>query len=283
MHPRFGSGPRSSRSPPTGRASRRRPTPSSCPRTRTRSTRCPQCSRRVAQRQRNQPLPGCRGHPPARAPGRSGSRSASTRCTSAPARCRSSRSCIQAAAGARRRGRLRLAFLRGLPGPGHGRRRDERAGSRTARTAGTTCPRWPPPSPTAPASSSSARPNNPTSTIVTAGEFAAFMAEVPPTTCSCCSTRRTSSSSRMPLPSTARTFCSRYPNLVVLRTFSKAYGLAGLRIGYAVGAGVHPGCRARHRDPAVGDRAGAARRPRLARPRGRAARAGRANHGRCAS
>ncbi len=27
----------------------------------------------------------------------------------------------------------------------------------------------------------------------------------------------------------------RYPNLVVLRTFSKAYGLAGLRIGYAVG------------------------------------------------
>jgi histidinol-phosphate aminotransferase len=28
---------------------------------------------------------------------------------------------------------------------------------------------------------------------------------------------------------------ARYPNLVVLRTFSKAYGLAGLRIGYAVG------------------------------------------------
>ncbi|HEV7813132.1 MAG TPA: aminotransferase class I/II-fold pyridoxal phosphate-dependent enzyme, partial [Leifsonia sp.] len=27
----------------------------------------------------------------------------------------------------------------------------------------------------------------------------------------------------------------RYPNLVVLRTFSKAYGLAALRIGYAVG------------------------------------------------
>ena len=25
-----------------------------------------------------------------------------------------------------------------------------------------------------------------------------------------------------------------YPNLVVLRTFSKAYGLAGLRVGYAV-------------------------------------------------
>ena len=28
---------------------------------------------------------------------------------------------------------------------------------------------------------------------------------------------------------------ARYPNLVVLRTFSKAYGLAGLRVGYALG------------------------------------------------
>jgi histidinol-phosphate aminotransferase len=31
------------------------------------------------------------------------------------------------------------------------------------------------------------------------------------------------------------TLSGRYPNLVVARTFSKAYGLAGLRIGYAVG------------------------------------------------
>jgi histidinol-phosphate aminotransferase len=31
-------------------------------------------------------------------------------------------------------------------------------------------------------------------------------------------------------------FCDAYPNLVVLRTFSKAYGLAGLRVGYLVGA-----------------------------------------------
>lgn len=28
----------------------------------------------------------------------------------------------------------------------------------------------------------------------------------------------------------------RYPNLVILRTFSKAFGLAGLRVGYAIGA-----------------------------------------------
>jgi histidinol-phosphate aminotransferase len=32
-----------------------------------------------------------------------------------------------------------------------------------------------------------------------------------------------------------RGLLDRYANLVVLRTFSKAYGLAGLRIGYAVG------------------------------------------------
>ena len=36
-------------------------------------------------------------------------------------------------------------------------------------------------------------------------------------------------------PSTASPLLERYPNLVVLRTFSKAYGLAGLRVGYAVG------------------------------------------------
>jgi histidinol-phosphate aminotransferase len=29
-------------------------------------------------------------------------------------------------------------------------------------------------------------------------------------------------------------FLRRYPNLVVTRTFSKAYGLAGLRVGYAI-------------------------------------------------
>ena len=31
--------------------------------------------------------------------------------------------------------------------------------------------------------------------------------------------------------------CRRFPNLFVTRTFSKAYGLAGLRVGYALG---HP-------------------------------------------
>jgi len=77
-------------------------------------------------------------------------------------------------------------------------------------------------------------PNNPTSTIVTGREFEAFMAKVPETVL-------------VVLDEAYREFVTdphavdglplleRYPNLVVLRTFSKAYGLAGLRIGYAVG------------------------------------------------
>jgi histidinol-phosphate aminotransferase len=77
-------------------------------------------------------------------------------------------------------------------------------------------------------------PNNPTGTVVTADEFEAFMAKVP--------------ADRLVLLDEAynefvrdeasvdgRALIGRYPNLVILRTFSKAYGLAGLRVGYAIG------------------------------------------------
>jgi len=77
-------------------------------------------------------------------------------------------------------------------------------------------------------------PNNPTSTTVTADEFAAFMARVPETVL-------------VVLDEAYGEFVTdaaaaegfgllvRHPNLVVLRTFSKAFGLAGLRVGYAAG------------------------------------------------
>ncbi len=77
-------------------------------------------------------------------------------------------------------------------------------------------------------------PNNPTSAIVTGLEFETFMAKVSDTVL-------------VVLDEAYREFVTdphaveglplleRYPNLVVLRTFSKAYGLAGLRVGYAVG------------------------------------------------
>ena len=87
-------------------------------------------------------------------------------------------------------------------------------------------------------------PNNPTSAIVTAAAFEAFMDAVPDTVL-------------VVLDEAYREFVTdadavdgiplleRYPNLVVLRTFSKAYGLAGLRVGYAIGPSyVLDACRA---------------------------------------
>lgn len=77
-------------------------------------------------------------------------------------------------------------------------------------------------------------PNNPTGAIVTASEFEAFMATVPTELLVLLDEAYyefvTDEASVDGVP-----LLSRYPNLVVLRTFSKAYGLAALRVGYAVG------------------------------------------------
>jgi len=78
-------------------------------------------------------------------------------------------------------------------------------------------------------------PNNPTSTVVTHAEFVEFMAQVPPTVLVVLDEAYIEFVTD---PDAVRgaALINDYPNLVVLRTFSKAYGLAGLRIGYAVGA-----------------------------------------------
>ena len=77
-------------------------------------------------------------------------------------------------------------------------------------------------------------PNNPTGPAVTADEFEAFMAQVPRDLLVLLDEAYyefvTDDASVDGIP-----LLSRYPNLVVLRTFSKAYGLAALRIGFAVG------------------------------------------------
>jgi histidinol-phosphate aminotransferase len=77
-------------------------------------------------------------------------------------------------------------------------------------------------------------PNNPTGPIIRRDAFDRFMVQVP-------------SDTLVVLDEAYREFVTdpaavrgedvlrEYPNLVVLRTFSKAYGLAGLRIGYGVG------------------------------------------------
>ncbi|MGD8193674.1 histidinol-phosphate transaminase [Herbiconiux sp. P18] len=77
-------------------------------------------------------------------------------------------------------------------------------------------------------------PNNPTSTIVTKEEFAAFMAKVPSDVLVILDEAYAEFVTD-PSAVNGRELVGRYPNLVVLRTFSKAYGLAGLRIGYGVG------------------------------------------------
>jgi histidinol-phosphate aminotransferase len=75
------------------------------------------------------------------------------------------------------------------------------------------------------------RPHNPTGTIEPAADIEAFLRRVPPQTVVLLDEAYVEF-----LPPESRLdaaeLVARYPNLVVLRTFSKAYGLAGLRIGY---------------------------------------------------
>jgi histidinol-phosphate aminotransferase len=82
-------------------------------------------------------------------------------------------------------------------------------------------------------------PNNPTGVIVTADEFAAFMARVPADMLVLLDEAYIEFVRTEPTGPGASVdgsaLLGRYPNLVILRTFSKAYGLAGLRVGYAIG------------------------------------------------
>ena len=79
-------------------------------------------------------------------------------------------------------------------------------------------------------------PNNPTGTAVERDALVRFLRAGAARTSSSRSTRPTASSSPTPHVPDGLTLLDELPNLVVLRTFSKAYGLAGLRIGYAVAA-----------------------------------------------
>lgn len=78
-------------------------------------------------------------------------------------------------------------------------------------------------------------PNNPTGTTVTGEEFAAFMAAVPKDLLVLLDEAYVEFVTDTSAVN-GRDVFGRYPNVVVLRTFSKAFGLAGLRVGYAVGA-----------------------------------------------
>ena len=77
-------------------------------------------------------------------------------------------------------------------------------------------------------------PNNPTSTVVDPDELARFVAAVPSDVLVVIDEAYVEYIRDDMLPDSLG-LARRYPNVVVLRTFSKAYGLAGLRVGYAVG------------------------------------------------
>jgi len=77
-------------------------------------------------------------------------------------------------------------------------------------------------------------PNNPTSSIVTKSEFDAFMAQVPATVLVILDEAYAEFVTD-PEAVVGPPLLATYPNLVVLRTFSKAFGLAGLRVGFALG------------------------------------------------
>jgi histidinol-phosphate aminotransferase len=78
-------------------------------------------------------------------------------------------------------------------------------------------------------------PNNPTGTIVTRDEMAAFVQAVPPTTFIVVDEAYFDFADD-PRYASAIEFISAHPNVIVARTFSKIYGLAGMRLGYAIGA-----------------------------------------------
>jgi histidinol-phosphate aminotransferase len=78
-------------------------------------------------------------------------------------------------------------------------------------------------------------PNNPTGTIVTRDEFSAFVQAVPPTTLIIVDEAYYDFADD-PRYSSALEFIPAHPNVLVARTFSKIYGMAGMRLGYAIGA-----------------------------------------------
>ena len=80
-----------------------------------------------------------------------------------------------------------------------------------------------------------ANPNNPTGTWNTAAALEAFLAAVPPHVIVVLDEAYFEYSRGVDCPDGMTLVC-RHPNLVVLRTFSKAHGLAGVRVGYAVSA-----------------------------------------------
>jgi histidinol-phosphate aminotransferase len=80
-----------------------------------------------------------------------------------------------------------------------------------------------------------ANPNNPTGTLLTAAQLEQFLAQVPEQVLVVLD-EAYNEYLAPEQQSDSVAWLARFPNLVLSRTFSKAYGLAGLRVGYALAA-----------------------------------------------
>lgn len=78
-----------------------------------------------------------------------------------------------------------------------------------------------------------ANPNNPTGTWLESDALEAFVANLPAHVIVVVDEAYFEYVDKASYPDTS-SWLSRFPNLIVTRTFSKAYGLAGLRVGYAL-------------------------------------------------
>jgi histidinol-phosphate aminotransferase len=78
-------------------------------------------------------------------------------------------------------------------------------------------------------------PNNPTATHIPAAEIAAFCERIPPHVTVILDEAYVEFQTHDD-PDASLGLLADFPNVVVLRTFSKCYGLAGLRVGYAIGS-----------------------------------------------
>ncbi|KQY08465.1 aspartate aminotransferase [Massilia sp. Root133] len=78
-----------------------------------------------------------------------------------------------------------------------------------------------------------ANPNNPTGTFISAPEIEAFLAKVPASVVVVLDEAYNEYLEQKDQFESTQ-WVRKYPNLIVSRTFSKAYGLAGLRVGFAI-------------------------------------------------
>ena len=123
---------------------------------------------------------------------------------------------------------------------------------RPCRSPATTSSRSSARSPATRAWSSLCNPNDPTGQLPHGRSHRRAAASACPSGSSSCSTRRCATSPTPSAPTASVDLLDDHARLLIVRTFSKAYGLAGLRAGYALGG---PGSEAllEHFEPPLGD------------------------------